>query len=74
MTTPSSSSRHLLAVTVIVFACDRLLGIAQALMKKHPNQETTLQLTRVNYRQLFVERERFAELGVRLFDLRTALG
>lgn len=63
----------LLPVTVIVFACDRLLDIATALRKKHPNQETTLQLTRVNYRQLVVERDRFAELGVRLFDLRSAL-
>lgn len=63
----------LLPVTVIVFPCDRLLGIGTALRKKHPNQATTLQLTRVNYRQLFVKRDRFAELGVRLFDLRSAL-
>lgn len=63
----------LLPVTVIVFACDRLLDIATALHKKHPNQETTLQLTRVNYRQLVAEGDRFVGLGVRLFDLRSAL-
>lgn len=63
----------LLPVTVIVLACNQLLEIATALRKKHPNQETTLQLTRVNYRQLIAERDRFAELGVRLFDLRSAL-
>jgi hypothetical protein len=63
----------LLPVTVIVFACDRLLDIATALRKKHPNRETTLQLTRVNYREMVAEQDRFAELGVRLFDLRSAL-
>lgn len=63
----------LLPVTAIVFQVDRLLEIATTLRKKHPNQETTLQLTRVNYRQLIAERDRFAELGVRIFDLRAAL-
>ena len=63
----------LLPVTAIVFPCDRLLEIGTAMAKKHPNQDTTLQLTRANYRQLIAERERFADLGVRLFDLREAL-
>jgi hypothetical protein len=63
----------LLPVSVIIFPCDRLLEIAAALRKKHPNQKTTLQLTRVNYRQLLAESDRFSELGVRLFDLRSAL-
>jgi hypothetical protein len=63
----------LLPVTAIVFRCDRLAEITAALGKRHPNQETTLQLTRVNYRQLLSERRRFADLGVRLFDLRPAL-
>jgi hypothetical protein len=63
----------LLPVTAIVFPCDRLAEITAALGKRHPNQETTLQLTRVNYRQLVSESGRFADLGVRLFDLRPAL-
>ena len=63
----------LLPVTAIVFSCDRLLEIGAALRKKHPNQNTTLQLTRTNYLQLLAERERFAQLGVRLFDLGEAL-
>lgn len=63
----------LLPVTAVVFSCDRLLEVGTALQKKHPNQDTTLQLTRANYLQLIAERERFAQLGVRLFDLRYAL-
>lgn len=63
----------LLPVTVIIFPCDRLSEIGRVLGKKHPEQHTTLQLTRVNYRQLVSERDRFAGLGVRLFDLRRAL-
>jgi hypothetical protein len=63
----------LLPVTAMVFRCDRLLDIATALRKKHPNQETTLQLTRANYRQLMAERDAFAERGVRIFDLRSGL-
>jgi hypothetical protein len=63
----------LLPVTAIVFPCDRLSEIGTVLGKKHPKQDTTLQLTRVNYRRLVSERDRLAGLGVRLFDLRRAL-
>ena len=63
----------LLPVSAIVFPCDRLHAIAIELRKKHPNQDTMLQLTRVNYRRLMAERTRFAELGVRIFDLGAAL-
>lgn len=59
----------LLPVSVIIFPTDRLEPIGAALGKKHPNQTTTLQLTRGNYRQLISERDRFAQLGVRTFDL-----
>lgn len=63
----------LLPVSAIVFPCDGLQDIGAELGKKHPNQAATLQLTRVNYRQLMAERDRFAELGVRIYDLRSAL-
>lgn len=60
----------LLPVSAIVFPCDGLEAIGAELGKKHPKQATTLQLTRVNYRRLMPERDRFAELGVRDFDIR----
>jgi len=60
----------LLPVSVIIFPADRLETIGAELGKKHPNQATTLQLTRVNYRRLVAEPDRFAQLGVRTFDLR----
>ena len=63
----------LLPVSVIVFPADRLEAIGAELGKKHPNQATTLQLTRVNYRRLIGERERFTNLGVRQFDVRAAI-
>lgn len=64
----------LLPVSVIVFPVDRLEAIGGELGKRHPNQATTLQLTRVNYRRLLADSESFAALGVRLFDLRAAVG
>lgn len=63
----------LLPVSAIVFPFDGLEAISAELGKKHPKQTTTLQLTRVNYRRLLAERDRFAKLGVRVFDLRSAL-
>lgn len=60
----------LLPISAIVFPRVGLSAIAAALGKKHPNQETTLQLTRANYRRLLAERDRFAALGVHAFDLR----
>jgi hypothetical protein len=60
----------LLPVNAIVFPTDRLEAIGAELGKKHPNQATTLQLTRVNSRRLLAEPDRFAQLGVRTFDLR----
>lgn len=60
----------LLPVSVIAFPTDRLEAVGAALGKKHPNQSTTLQLTRVNYRRLMAEADHFAQLGVRTFDLR----
>lgn len=63
----------LLPVSAIVFPADRLEAIGAELGKKHPNQATTLQLTRVNYRRLVGEQDRFADLGVRQFDLRAAV-
>ena len=60
----------LLPVSVMVFPRERLGAICTRLRKRHPNQENSLQLTRANFRQLLTDRDAFAALGVRVFDLR----
>lgn len=62
----------LLPVSIIVFPADRLEAIGAELGKRHPNPSRTLQLTRVNYRRLLADSERFSPLGLRLYDLHTA--
>lgn len=59
----------LLPVSVVVFAREQLLEVCVRLKKRHPNQEQTLQLTQANYQRLLAERDAFAPLGVRVFDL-----
>ncbi len=41
-----------------------LTAICQALGKRHPNQQQTLQLTRRNWLTIRAEPDRFRELGV----------
>lgn len=44
-------------------------GVCAALKKRHPNQDTTLQLTQANYQTLLGEKQRFASLGVSVLRL-----
>jgi hypothetical protein len=55
----------LLPVSVLLLPARRLTDVGRALGKRHPNQDTTLQLTRVNYVRLLNERAAFRALGVR---------
>lgn len=59
----------LLPASAIVFGRERLLEVCQRLRKRHPNQERTLQLTQVNYREILADRSGFALLGIQVFDL-----
>jgi hypothetical protein len=52
------------AKTLLIFSRPLLASVASALRKRHPNQDTTIQLTRRNYQQLLAEEERFRALGV----------
>lgn len=57
----------LLPVSVVMFDARRLAEVCQALGKRHPNQDTTLQLTRANYLRLTREPAIFRPLGVRVW-------
>lgn len=57
----------LLPVAAIVFAARRISGVCEALGKRHPNQETTIQVTRRNFRAIVTEPAKFAPLGVRVY-------
>lgn len=63
----------LLPISVVVLSKERLVEINSMLGKRHPRQDVTLQLTRVNYRQLLAERDRFSTVGVRVFDVAEAV-
>jgi len=52
---------------VICFARDTLAQVCAHLGKRHPQQERTLQLTRVNAKACLSDRARFAPLGVRVW-------
>lgn len=55
----------LLPVSVVLLPVRGLEAVCAALGKRHPNQDTTLQLTRVNYVRLLNEPAVFRPLGVR---------
>lgn len=57
------------ARTLLVFERDTVGSVAAALGKKHPDQDTTIQFTRVNYQQLLREEEKLAGLGVQIYRL-----
>lgn len=57
----------LLPVAVVTFSAARLAEIGAALGKRHPNQATTLQLTRQNFRQIMADDEKFAALDVTVY-------
>lgn len=52
---------------VLIFDRTTLVQVCQRLGKRHPNQDTTLQLTRRNINQLLAERTAFDRLGVKVF-------
>lgn len=54
-------------VAAILLATRRLGDVGKALKKRHPALETSLQLTRANYRRLVGEPDVFRPLGVRVW-------
>ena len=57
------------AKALVVFSREGLADVCSALGKRHPNQDTTLQLTRANYLAIASSPDRFQSLGVTLVDL-----
>lgn len=57
----------LLPVSVVLLPARGLAAVCAALGKGHPNQDTTLQLTRANYLRLLNEPAAFRPLGVRVW-------
>jgi len=57
----------LLPMAAIVLPRVGLKAIGEALAKRHPKLESTLQVTQANYSRLISERSAFRALGVRLF-------
>ena len=57
----------LLPVSIVMLPARGLAPICAALGKRHPNQDTTLQLTRTNYVRLIGEPRTFRPLGVRVW-------
>lgn len=55
--------------TVLIFPREGCAAVAAALGKRHPAQETTLQLTQRNYEQILRQHDRFTALGVDIFRL-----
>jgi hypothetical protein len=58
------------AQSLIVFDHAYLADVGRALGKRHPGQEDTLQLGQANYRTIVGAPDRFADLGVKVMDLR----
>jgi hypothetical protein len=52
---------------MLKFTREGLEQVCMALKKRHPNQRTTLQLTRANVVALLRDQDRFAEFGVTCF-------
>jgi hypothetical protein len=59
---------NLRPATVLIFQRKGCVAVAAALSKHHPAQETTLQLTQRNYEQILRQCDRFAALGVDVFN------
>jgi len=49
---------------IVVFRRETLTQVCAALRKRHPNQETTVQITQTNFNELISDPEEFASLGV----------
>lgn len=56
----------LVPTSVAIFSSQRLAEVARALGKRHPNQDTTLQLTKRNLEAIFADADTFKALGLRL--------
>ncbi len=54
-------------VAVLVFPKETLAAVCEALGKRHPAQDTTLQFTQHNFTQIRGVRERYARHGVTVF-------
>lgn len=57
------------AKSLLAFTRKTTPDVCRALRKRHPNQDTTLQLTQANYRTLLADPPGFAPLGVNVFRL-----
>lgn len=54
---------------VLIFRREGCAAVTAALGKRHPGQETTLQLTQRNYEQILRQCDRFTALGMDIFKL-----
>jgi len=54
-------------IAVLIFERATLGEVCRRLGKRHPNQETTLQITEANVRQLPSRREEFVTVGVEVY-------
>mgnify|MGYP001488444613 CR=1 FL=1 len=55
-------------VAVVCLPRHAMPTVCQRLGKRHPDQSTSLQLTRANFRRLLAERPTFERLGLRFLD------
>lgn len=55
------------AKAVVIFPQATLSQVGQALGKRHPHQDRTLQLTQHNWQQILASPESFARLGVKIY-------
>ena len=53
--------------TVLIFPKQQLKHICERLRKRHPKQDTELQLTQRNFGQILAEKRAFAYLGIRIW-------
>jgi hypothetical protein len=57
---------NLQLVAVLLFSQAGIEGVCQALKKRHPNQDKSLQLTQRNFRQILDSAETFQRFGARV--------
>ncbi len=53
---------------IIVFKRGTLGQVCSLLGKKHPNQDTTLQFTKRNYKMILAEKAKFEDLGLEIYQ------
>jgi hypothetical protein len=58
--------------SVLVFQRETLNQVCSLLAKAHPNQDTTLQFTRRNYKTILAEKSKFEELGLEIYQFEAA--